>query len=39
MPHIKKAFDENGDIIDEAIRNRISALSKSIVENSIKLRR
>tara|TARA_B100001540_G_scaffold45228_1_gene40274 strand:- start:1484 stop:1657 length:174 start_codon:yes stop_codon:yes gene_type:complete len=39
VPHIKQAFDENGEINDEAIRNRISALSKSIVENSVKLRR
>ena len=39
VPHIKNAFDENGEINDDAIRNRISALSKSIVENSIKLRR
>ena len=39
VPHIKQAFDENGEINDEAIRNRISALSKSIVGNSVKLRR
>ena len=39
VANIKKAFDENGEINDEAVRNRISALSKSIVENSKKLRR
>ena len=39
VPHIKQAFDENGEINDEAIRDRISALSKSIVDNSVKLRR
>ena len=38
-PHIKLAFYENLESNDEAIRNRISALSKSIVENSVKLRR
>ena len=36
VANIKKAFDENGEINDEAVRNRISALSKSIVENSKK---
>ena len=39
VANIKKAFNENGEINDEAVRNRISALSRSIVENSKKLRR
>ena len=39
VANIKKAFNENGEINDEAVRNRISALSRSIVENTKKLRR
>ena len=39
VANIKNAFNENGEINDEAVRNRISALSRSIVENTKKLRR
>ena len=39
VANIKKAFNENGEINDEAVRNRISTLSRSIVENTKKLRR
>jgi len=39
IPHIKEAFSEDGSILDESIMSRISALSTSVVENSIKLRR
>ena len=39
VPHIKEAFNEDGSIVSDEIRNRISALSTSVVENSKKLRR
>ena len=39
VPHIKEALGEEGGINDESIRDRISALSSSVVENSRKLRR
>ncbi|MBI87529.1 MAG: NADPH-dependent FMN reductase [Euryarchaeota archaeon] len=37
VPHIKKAFDENGNLIDDSIVERISSLADSLVTNTRKL--
>ena len=39
VPHIKEAFNEDGSLVDEEIRNRVSSLASSMVENTKKLRR
>ena len=37
--NIKKAFDDSGNLVDEAIRDRVSRLAESIVTSTGKLRR
>ena len=39
VPHIKNAFDENGDLISSDISDRVISLSSSLVENTTKLRK
>tara|TARA_B100000287_G_scaffold251708_2_gene236510 strand:- start:5112 stop:5657 length:546 start_codon:yes stop_codon:yes gene_type:complete len=39
VPHIKKAFDDDGNLIDHSIGERLSSLADSLVTNTNKLRR
>jgi len=39
IPHIKEAFDEDGNLKDESLRDRILSISTSVVESAKKLRR
>ncbi len=39
IPNIKKAFNEDGSLVDEDINGRVKDLAASIVENTTKLRR
>ena len=39
IPHIKNAFDENGNLKDASLNERVSSISSSLVESTIKLRR
>ena len=39
IPHIKSAFDENGNLKDDSLIKRVSSISSSVVESTIKLRR
>ena len=36
---LKTAFDENGDIVDEDIKNRIDKFTDSIIKHTEKLRK
>ena len=39
IPNIKSAFDENGNLKDDSLIKRVSSISSSVVESTIKLRR
>ena len=39
IPNIKKAFNDDGSLVDEDINGRVKDLAASIVENTTKLRR
>ena len=39
IPHIKNAFDENGNLKEASLNERVSSISSSVVESTIKLRR
>ena len=39
VPNIKEAFNENGDLVNEAIMERVASLASSLVSNTKKLRR
>ena len=39
VPHIKEAFDDDGNLIDHSIVERLSSLAESLVSNTNKLRR
>ena len=32
VPHIKEAFDDNGNLIDEKIAERVEGMAKSLVD-------
>ena len=39
VPHIKGAFDEDGELISSDINDRVLSISTSLIENTTKLRR
>jgi hypothetical protein len=39
VPNIKQAFNDDGSLVSEEIRERVVALATSIVESTTKLRR
>jgi len=39
IPHIKSAFDDDGNLIEESLRERVMSVSTSVVESAKKLRR
>jgi len=39
VPNIKHAFEEDGSLVDESIKSRVSDMASSIVHNTVKLRR
>jgi len=38
VPNVKSAFDEDGEILDEELRERMSSMAKSLVDSTEKLR-
>jgi len=39
VPNVKNAFNDDGEIIDEGINERIKVMAESLISNTIKLRR
>ena len=39
IPHIKRAFDDDGNLKEESLRERVMSVSTSVVESAKKLRR
>ncbi|GIS51324.1 MAG: hypothetical protein Ct9H90mP26_1110 [Methanobacteriota archaeon] len=39
VPHIKSAFDEDGELLSSEINDRVLSISSSLIENTTKLRR
>ena len=38
VPHIKEAFDDNGELLDENISERVGVMAKSLVDMAEYLR-
>ena len=39
VPHIKSAFDEDGELLSSDVNDRVLSISASLIENTTKLRR
>ena len=39
VPHIKNAFDEDGELLSSDVNDRVLSISASLIENTTKLRR